>query len=337
MNAFSKYVWLIDLLKNGAALTIDEICDEWRNSRFAYNNEPLEKRTLHRWRDSILDLLGIEIRCDAKDQYRYRIVNPELLNDDTVTTWLLNTYSTYDTVMEYRSMTANIMLEPAPSACEYLNTVLEAIKKRHSLVLVYKRFQEPDPREPEEIEPYCVRYFQRRWYAVVRYVSHGGLRTIGLDRVKSLEPTENRYEIPADFNANEYFNDDYGVSNYGTDAPTAILLKVDKDQRPYTDSLPLHHTQEEVEHHDDYSVYRLFMKPTHDLARAIMPYGKHIRVLEPESLRKELHDMARAVAKNNSSRPVKAEHTDENREVVVEAIKRALDRRREENKGLKNS
>jgi hypothetical protein len=34
---------------------------------------------------------------------------------------------------------------------------------------------------------------------------------------------------------------------------------------------------------------------------------------------------------------VKAEHTDENREVVVEAIKRALDRRREENKGLKNS
>jgi hypothetical protein len=73
------------------------------------------------------------------------------------------------------------------------------------------------------------------------------------------------------------------------------------------------------------------MKPTHDLARAIMPYGKHIRVLEPESFRKELHNMAQAVADANDSDEniERKEQAKMNREAAIEAIKGALKRRKE--------
>jgi predicted DNA-binding transcriptional regulator YafY len=41
------------------------------------------------------------------------------------------------------------------------------------------------------------------------------------------------------------------------------------------------------------------MKPTRDLARAILPYGANIRVISPDSLRRTVASLALATYNNN--------------------------------------
>jgi predicted DNA-binding transcriptional regulator YafY len=41
------------------------------------------------------------------------------------------------------------------------------------------------------------------------------------------------------------------------------------------------------------------MKPTRDLARAILPYGANIRVISPDSLRRTVASLALNAYKNN--------------------------------------
>jgi predicted DNA-binding transcriptional regulator YafY len=166
---------------------------------------------------------------------------------------------------------------------------------------VYHRFQEAEPRLEETVEPYCLRCFQNRWYAAVRYVFDGGIKLVAFDRIVFAVATDESFELPNDFDANDLFKYDYGIGIGFGEQPTRIVLQISAKQRKYTDVLPLHWSQKEIEHHDDYSLYELYMKPTRDLARAILPYGANIRVISPDSLRKLVVTMANDACNNNTA------------------------------------
>ena len=57
----------------------------------------------------------------------------------------------------------------------------------------------------------------------------------------------------------------------------------------------MHHSQQEVERTDDYSVFILRIRPTYDFLQEILWNGEEMEVLEPLSLRdamgKKIHGM----------------------------------------------
>lgn len=85
-------------------------------------------------------------------------------------------------------------------------------------------------------------------------------RLYALDRIERLETTDKSYTLPANFDAEAYFHTIVGVSKSG-DKPTYVRVKVNGEQVPYFRTLPLHHSQEEVETTGDYSVFPLFSVP----------------------------------------------------------------------------
>ena len=54
------YSWLISLLRQ-KHLTLAEIIDKWRDATANTENEELDQRTFHRYRENILSLFGVSV------------------------------------------------------------------------------------------------------------------------------------------------------------------------------------------------------------------------------------------------------------------------------------
>jgi predicted DNA-binding transcriptional regulator YafY len=132
--------------------------------------------------------------------------------------------------------------------------------------------------------------FKQRWYVLAASeYPDGRLLIYSLDRFIEMVRTEEKYDIPEDFDVEEYFRSSYGVSSLGREAEL-VRLRVDAWQANYFRSLPLHHSQQEVEQSDEYSIFEYFLAPTHEFIREILSNGPAVEVLHPQSLRDEIMD-----------------------------------------------
>jgi hypothetical protein len=62
-------------------------------------------------------------------------------------------------------------------------------------------------------------------------------------------------------------------------------------------TLPLHHSQEEIETTVAYSVFQYYLVPTFELTKEILSNGPFIEVLLPLSLREEIQSKAEMMTK----------------------------------------
>lgn len=302
MNIFNKYVWLLNTLRRKRGATLEELRSEWYDSDLNDGRKELNPRTLSRWKIGVQDIFGIDIECDPARGYRYYIVDEDSLGEDTTVSWLLHTISVVNMLEEFKGERDKIILDRIPSGDQYLMPILRGIKDRRRIIVTYIRHQENAQPRTMKVSPLCVRLFERRWYAVVNIEDSSDCRLIALERIVSLDLTDEPFEYPADFNAEEYFAYDYGISvGFDQYKPCRVLLKISDSQRPYTRALPFHHTQNEIESHDKYSIFEYFIKPTPDFARAILPFASAIEVLEPETLRQKIRCMAYDILKNYKS------------------------------------
>jgi predicted DNA-binding transcriptional regulator YafY len=248
---------------------------------------------------AISEIFNLNIVCDYHNGYTYSIPELEEGRQEELRQWLLDTFAVSNMLEEYKDIRDKIVMERVPVDDRYLALFLDAIRERKRVSMVYHRFRDATALPEVEIEPYCVRYFQMRWYAVVRFVGQDVPKIIAFDRIVSARQSDTAFAYPKDFDAAAFFAFDYGVGVGFKEQPEEIVLRVAAAQRPYMDALPLHPSQTELEHHPDYSLYRLVMKPSHDLARAILLYGQHIRVEAPVRFRELVREMAFSVWTNN--------------------------------------
>ena len=114
-----------------------------------------------------------------------------------------------------------------------------------------------------------------------------------LDRVKWLGLTEKSFRYPKDFNAEEFFEDCFGIiADQSIDVET-VKIKVSAGQANYLRSLTLHQTQREIERNDEYSIFTVRLRPTFDFRQEILSQGCDIEVLEPKWFRDEMAEIAK--------------------------------------------
>ena len=136
------------------------------------------------------------------------------------------------------------------------------------------------------VAPYCLKMFKQRWY-VLAY-SPGKQRTLiyALDRVKALEPTDEHFSMPKDFDAEYYFRDTYGVSGM-EDKPQVVEIKIEAFQANFLRTLPLHPSQKEIERQEQYSIFRFNVVPTFEFTQELRKHGSVLEVLKPKWLRSD--------------------------------------------------
>ena len=288
-NFFKRYIWLIDLISRRGYISLKDISKEWQKSPLNETRSPLSERTFFNHRDAIFDIFGIEIKNDRSLGF---YLSASDMDGDSTAKWMLHTLCLNNVLQENADMKSRILVEKAPSGEKFLTEVISAMRAGRTISLTYKSFYNQEA-SSFPVRAYCVKYFRKRWYMLGN--SNRGMRVYALDRFVDMEELDEPYEIPEDFDAESYFSGYFGII-IGYE-PVEVTIKVDPYQANYFRTLPVHHSQKELEPVDGYPVFSYFISPTLDFIQEILSHGKDVEVLAPESLRDEIAGIASGMVK----------------------------------------
>jgi predicted DNA-binding transcriptional regulator YafY len=154
------------------------------------------------------------------------------------------------------------------------------MKSNRRVIIDYKRFGSES--KERTVSPYALKLFHRRWYLLAFTGRH--IATFSLDRILSVELTDETFEMPVDFSPQQYFSEYFGVTTDET--PLAhVVIRASGWAPDYLNTLPLHHSQRVISHHENYTDYSLDIRPTPDFIGELISYGDSLKVLEPADLR----------------------------------------------------
>ncbi len=323
-NRVKFYSWLIGLLDR-KHLTFEEIADEWKEARANQDNDVLDKRTFHRYRDNIQSQFGISVECNKSDGYRYYLKR-DPVDDDDVTEWMLSSLrlASLGDMLKYHN---KVMLDTPPYNTEYLDDILAAIDKHY--LLKFKYVSGFGAESDFVLQPAFVRYFKQRWYVVgvkvkseERRVKNSSaevdgdadlnaevdgrklIRVLPFDRISFLKLICEKHPLPAKMKKfltpENYYEDCFGIYRMEDVPVEKIRIRAFYPEYNYIEEVPLHESQQKVKESKDgmFREYTLTVRPSRDFLQELLWHGRNIIVLKPESLRLEMIGILKDMTKS---------------------------------------
>lgn len=155
-NLLSKYVWLAETIYKAGYISFEDINRAWIDADM--DTRPIPIRTFHKWRIAIEELFGLTIENENRSQYRYFIVNANELRNGGMRSWLFNTLTVSNLMLDCIDIKERIMFEEIPVGNEYLPVIIKAIKANHLLYMTYQSYWRQKA-SSFEVEPYCLKAF----------------------------------------------------------------------------------------------------------------------------------------------------------------------------------
>ena len=216
---FRRYIWLIDTIRNTNGISFEEINRKWRNSSLNDDGEDLPKRTFFQHIEAIRDEFDIDIVCDRKAGYQYRIENEDnaygSIKSAMVDALIMNqsmreTPSLKERVLENRKVAEN-------------NTaiIFRAIAQNRVLKVKYHdegaaasidkgQTSKDTPIEHQfEFEPYGMVYvddYAVSWIVVGKIRNNGLIGIFQLRKLSDIEILEEAFVYPSGFVFKDYVN-----------------------------------------------------------------------------------------------------------------------------------
>lgn len=296
INNLARHVWLVDLVGSSNGITFREINSKWKRAGINPTGEELPLRTFNNWKVEIVKEFGINFFCDRHTN-RYYIRRFDDMKGGALREWMINAFTISNMLSEREALSGRIILENVPSGQRFLKSFVDAMKDNQSVRFTYTKFTSGDTQQVT-LEPYCVKLYERRWYVLGRNVEKNALRTYALDRVVEVGVLPEIFRLPATFSADDYYQDCFGVIHDDNEPPVVVRLRVQAAQCDYYRSLPLHSSQEEVLTTDEYSEFRMFVRPTFDFIQQLLAQREYTEVLEPLSLREKMKDVITEMLRN---------------------------------------
>ncbi len=296
---YKKYIWLVDTIRSAGRITREEISRKWVSSRYNDNHEPgIPEASFHRYRRDVEELFDIEIACN-RTTGEYYIADSDI--NGKTKQWLLSQFAVSQSLDTSRELRDRILYEPIPEGTEYLTTFVNAMRDNRWVCVTHLRFDSKDEPHIFHLAPLCLKVFKQRWYVLgfieetdgSHVIPESEWRIYALDRIKKVEPIDKTFSLPKDFDAKAYFSNYYGVFCGEKYKPQLIRARFSKDDAPYVRSLPLHHSQQEVEP----CIFEWFVAPTFDFIQQLRTHGADVEILAPESLRNAFIKEAQEVLK----------------------------------------
>ena len=289
-SLISKYVWIIETIYKAKRISFKELNEKWLNDDISRGAD-MPKRTFDNWRYVIWDMFGINIINENRGEYHYYIENEEDISRNGLRSWLYNTFCVSNALANSQSIKDRILLEYVPSGQEYLQTILDAMKRNNVLNMTYHSYWKNEENN-FDVQPFCVKLFRQRWYLVARstypYYYEKGPRIYALDRIQSLCRKDETFKMPENWDANAYFDGCFGIIADQRIDCQVVKLKVSAGQANYIRDLKLHESQQEIERSEEYSVFSYYLRPEFDFQQEILWNGEDMEVLEPLWLRQEV-------------------------------------------------
>lgn len=249
-------------------------------------NYEISIRTFQREIKEITSTHGIEITYN-RSQGVYEIVYD---GNEERNERLMENFEIIDALKISTNLSSHLILEKRrPLGTNNMNYLIHAIKKRNEISFSYSKYWTGDLVDTHrKVQPLALKEARYRWYLIAKDLKDNRIKTFGLDRINNLEITNSRFEFPKNFNPEEAFRHSFGIINTESKPSQKIVLSFSFEQGKYIKSLPLHHSQKELINDEKEYRIELLLHPTYDFIMELLSIGAEVKVLEPESLKKEM-------------------------------------------------
>lgn len=283
-------VWLVETIRNAPApgITLSELQKLWKQKK--NHTGLLVRSTMTAHRKEIEAFFGVVI--DSPNKKHYRIKNPEQLSFNTLANELLASVQEYLFLDEYRDLGNHIQPEQILAGREYLHPIGDAIRHHNKLCVRYQKFTDSEPYEAI-LHPYCLKADRGRWYLLAHKENSqhtdAPVQHFALDRTLALSVLTDTFKPMKDLDLDEYYRDCFGVyHDYETYPVRDVLVAVRQWVAPYLRTLPIHHSQCEVEapsvpqqdDSDDWVYFRYHLSPSPDFQGELAKWGDDARIVE---------------------------------------------------------
>jgi len=188
-------------------------------------------------------------------------------------------------------------MQKQPTDEQYLRilaTLTEAWVSRHQVKIAYQSL--PSEKAVERIiEPYFIEPAAAGHSSYVFAYCHRtkSLRTFKIERIKAIEATSEPYTIPPDFDANAFLGSSWGIVVEGE--VKTIKLRFDAEIARIMEETVWHPSQTLEKQRDGSIIMTLMVTDTVELYSWILGWGEKVKVLEPEELRQNIIETAKAM------------------------------------------
>lgn len=107
---FTHYVWIINTIYNARRISLEDLNERWCATDMS-DGHPFSRASFYRHKESIQNMLGINILCDTTDDYRYYIEDRAALRNDGIMRWVLDSISVGCIISEARALHDRISTE----------------------------------------------------------------------------------------------------------------------------------------------------------------------------------------------------------------------------------
>lgn len=180
---------------------------------------------------------------------------------------------------------------------EIINRVNDAALNRKSIEMIYYTMSRKKESK-RKVDPYKIWFLNGTFYLIGHCHVRDEVRIFALDRIKMLHQTKESFEVPEDFDLEDFMGSSFGVFQ---GEPVKIRVWFAPDIAGYIQEKVWHESQR-IEEQDDHSIiFEAEVAGTKEIKFWIMSWGAHALVLEPESLREEIRAEVGAMEQKYSS------------------------------------
>ncbi|MCO7724113.1 helix-turn-helix transcriptional regulator [Myroides odoratimimus] len=165
----------------------------------------------------------------------------------------------------------------------HLDRLREAMLKKESVMIKHQGYRKNKPSETI-VNPLYFKQYQNRWYLIAEVEETKEFRSFGMDRIQEVHCLEKKFKTRIT-EAKKAYSQIVGV-NLGDKSQKLqdIVILFEPDQKPYLESLKLHHSQTVLEDTEHRYKIKITVKPNYELQQQIQKFGDLAEVVEGEWL-----------------------------------------------------
>lgn len=175
-----------------------------------------------------------------------------------------------------------------------LNPLYNHITHKQTLRIMYQSFT---AREPSEFIfcPCLLKEFRNRWFLFGFKASNLVLYNLPLDRIVSVETSDEPYRVNPNFDPEHFFDDVIGVSKNLKDRPRKIKFWANAEQSKYIKTKPIHTSQQILSENPENGscIFSIVVVMNMEMYSVFMSYGPGVRIISPRLavyfMSKEMH------------------------------------------------
>jgi len=286
-NKIQKCLYILSLFVKKKQLSRSEITEALKQ-QFPFD-APLSRPTWERYKTFIENNFSFSFRYNAEQNYYTLSANSEMGQESEAILKLI--LSSADIVNSAALLTKNadkIYNADIITGFEHIEIMLTAIGQQKSITCTYTSFVGRTVKT-RTIIPYFMSSWEGRWYVVAEPTTHpGNLVVYALERMTDITLNEEVAERTIDITLEDYFKDSFGIQHADGTPPQDITIRAFGSTRDYIRARKIHHSQQEIETGDDYSLFTLHLTPCYNFYQQLLWHREGIEVIAPNEVRNEI-------------------------------------------------